>query len=85
MRVDGDDWSRLGEDAERVAWFVGNRAYLRMRNGHCAALRERSAADGGREWWCSIYERRPRVCRELGRGSPECEAERALKSGRVVY
>lgn len=84
MRVDGADWSRLGEDAERMAHFVGNRAYLRMVEGRCAALAERRAGDGVLEWWCMIYERRPRVCRELGRGSPACEAERDLKGGRAA-
>ena len=84
VRVDGEDWSRLGEDAEEAAHFVGHRAYLRMRDGRCAALRERRAEDGSRESWCAIYEKRPRVCRELGRGSPECEAERALKGGRTA-
>ncbi len=84
MRVEGDDWSRLGDDAERVAHFMGNRAYLRMAEGRCAALAERRAEDGAREWWCTIYEKRPRVCRDLGRGSPECEAERELKGGRAA-
>jgi uncharacterized protein len=82
VRVEGADWARLGADAERLAHFVGHRAYLRMEGGHCAALAERRSADGGREWFCSVYKRRPRVCRELARGSPECEAERELKGGR---
>ncbi len=82
MRVEGEDWARLGEEAERLAQFVGNRAYLRMHEGHCAALAERRAEDGAREWFCTIYERRPRVCRDLARGSPECAAERELKGAR---
>src|ERR1051326_1001869 len=38
VRVTGDDWTRLGETAERVAHFLGHRAYMRMIDGHCAAL-----------------------------------------------
>jgi len=33
VRLDGADWARLGPDAERVAHFIGNRAYLRMAGG----------------------------------------------------
>lgn len=82
VRVSGADWERLGADADRVAAFIGNRAYLRMHDGRCAALETRVAADGAPEHFCTIYERRPQVCRDLARGSPECEAERALKGGR---
>lgn len=85
MRVTGDDWSRLGEAAERFAHFAGagNAAFMRMREGHCAALDVRHAADGGTEFFCSIYDRRPQVCRDLARGSPECDGERAVKGARV--
>ena len=84
MRVTGADWERLGTDAERVAHFIGNRAYMRMTSaGRCAALDVRPAADGAREFFCTIYERRPQVCRDLARGSPECEGERMAKGARV--
>jgi Fe-S-cluster containining protein len=85
VRVSGADWERLGVEADRVAHFIGNRAYLRMSQGHCAALAVRPAADdpGAREFFCTIYEKRPRVCRDLERGSPECEGERATKASRV--
>jgi hypothetical protein len=84
VRVTGDDWERLGADADRVAHFVGNRAYMRMSAaGHCAALEVRTAADGAREFFCTVYERRPQVCRDLARGSPECEGERATKAQRL--
>jgi Fe-S-cluster containining protein len=79
VRVTGDDWTRLGEGAEQVAHFVGNRAFMRMREGHCAALELRHAEDGAEEFFCSIYERRPQICRDLARGSPECAGERAVK------
>ena len=84
VRVTGADWERLGAGAERVAHFIGNRAYMRMTPaGRCAALDVRATADGAREFFCTIYERRPQVCRDLRRGSPECEGERLAKGARV--
>lgn len=84
VRVTGDDWSRLGPDADQHAHFIGHRAYLRMREGHCAALEIRPDPDlpGGVHHVCTIYERRPQICRDLARGSPECEGEIALKGDR---
>ncbi len=84
MRVTGADWERLGVEAERVAHFVGNRAYMRMSGGHCAALAVRTDGDGMREFFCTVYAVRPQVCRDLAQDSPECEAERALKGARVA-
>ena len=75
----GDDWERLGPDAERVAHFIGHRAFMRMQAGRCVALVEEPAPDGGVWYVCAIYERRPQVCRDLERGSPACEAERIRK------
>lgn len=89
MRVTGEDWNRLGEDAERVAQFAGrgNEAFMRMAGGHCAALSVRRTAaraeENGEEFtefFCTIYERRPQICRDLARGSPECAGERAVKT-----
>ena len=83
VRVTGDDWTRLGPDAERHAHFIGHRAYLRMIDGHCAALVIRpDPATGVTHHVCTIYERRPQTCRDLARGSPECEGEIALKGNR---
>lgn len=87
MRVTGDDWTRLGDDAERMAHFAGwgNEAFMRMTDGHCAALAVRRVAAGEKgveeamKFFCTIYERRPQICRDLARGSPECEGERATK------
>jgi uncharacterized protein len=81
--VSGDDWTRLGDAAGRVAHFIGNRAYMKMADHHCAALELRPAPDGGREFFCSVYDQRPQVCRDLARGSPQCEGERAAKQERV--
>lgn len=83
MRVDGRDWDRLGNEAERWATFIGNRAFMRMQAGHCAALEERRDVTGATEYFCLVYERRPQICRDLARGSPECEGERATKAERV--
>jgi uncharacterized protein len=85
VRVTGADWTRLGAAAERVAHFTGrgNEAYMRMAEGHCAALVVRSA-QGGPEFFCTIYEHRPQICRDLARGSPECEGERALKAAAIT-
>ena len=80
LRVFGSDYERLGDHAERLTHFIGNRVYMRLENGHCAALVVDPAS--GR-FTCSIYERRPAVCRWLERGSGYCHAERLEKSGRA--
>ncbi len=82
--VTGDDWARLGGDAGRVAHFIGNHAYMKMADEHCAALELRRRPEGGTEFFCTIYDRRPQVCRDLARGSPQCEGELAAKSRRVA-
>ncbi|AHF89843.1 hypothetical protein OPIT5_05955 [Opitutaceae bacterium TAV5] len=86
VRVTGDDWTRLGADAERLAHFIGHRAWMRMRDGHCIALLPRLVTDtDGRthtEYFCTAYERRPQICRDLARGSPHCEGELAAKAAR---
>lgn len=82
MRVTGDDWARLGDVAGRMAHFIGNRAFMRMRDGHCAALEVRRSPDGEADFFCTLYERRPQICRDLARGSPECEGEIAARAGR---
>ena len=83
VRVTGDDWARLGPDPEQFAHFIGHRAYLRMEHGHCAALQPRRDGTGALDYFCTLYERRPQICRDLARGSPECEGERALKLNRT--
>jgi hypothetical protein len=75
--VSGDDHARLGELAQSLTRFVGTGCFMRMVDGHCAAL-EREPATG--RWLCGVYERRPQVCRDLERGSPACVAERLRKA-----
>jgi uncharacterized protein len=82
--VRGDDWARLGERAGELAHFIGNHAFMRMREGHYAALDVRRDAAGGAEFFCTIYERRPEICRDLGRGSPECLLDRETKAATVA-
>ena len=84
VRVSGDDWTRLGDDADRVARFVGQRAYMRMEDGHCIALQPSSRRGQAPVFFCSIYETRPQICRDLRRGSPECQGELTTKANRVA-
>jgi len=62
-----------------LAHFIGNRVFMRMADGHCAALAVRVGPDGIAHHRCTIYAERPQVCRDLERGSPHCEAERLRK------
>lgn len=81
----GDDYERLGEaDAARLVEFLGNQAFMRIEGAagtrRCAAL----VVDADRgTFLCSVYERRPAVCRELERGSGACFGERDAKLGRT--
>lgn len=81
VRVTGDDHARLAERAERLVWFDGIRAFMRMVDGHCAALQIDHAS--GR-FVCSVYAHRPQVCRDLARGSGECRGEREVKADRPL-
>lgn len=83
-RVTGDDYERLGEeDAERWVVFDANQAFMRLTRtkgaSHCAAL----TIDSRGTFTCSIYDRRPQVCRDLERGGGACEGERATKHDRT--
>ena len=75
------DYSRLGERAVELAEFDGHQAHMRMQDGHCAAL-SMNAASG--EFSCTAYDARPQVCRDLERGSAECDAERFEKTDRPL-
>src|SRR5512132_144367 len=81
VRVSGDDHARLAQRAESLVWFQGNRAFMRMVDGHCAAL-EIDAASG--EFVCSVYAERPQVCRDLARASGACRGEREAKAERPL-
>ena len=79
VRATGDDYARLGERADELVHFDGNRAYMRMVDGHCAALR---VDHGSGRFVCSAYETRPQTCRDLARGSGACLGELATKYDR---
>ena len=81
--VTAHDVALLGPDATRLVQVIGRDAFMRMRDGHCAALEVRRAADGAPEFFCTVYDRRPEICRELGRGSPECRADLEAKADGV--
>ena len=77
VAVTGDDHARLGIDAGAYVAFVGNKAFMRMELGHCAALRV-----AGAHFTCAVYEGRPTACRKLKRNSAECAGELFAKGGR---
>lgn len=83
----GDDHARLGDDAESLVTWIGNTAFMRLEHvgdpgrglRRCAAL----AIDPELGTFaCSIYERRPQVCRDLERGGSACRGELATKADR---
>jgi Fe-S-cluster containining protein len=79
--VEGTDHARIGDARDALTIFIGNRCYMRMHEGHCAAL----VVDvRTRRFVCSIYANRPRVCRDLERASPACQAEIHEKSDRPL-
>lgn len=73
--VSGDDYTRLGDAAETLTVFHGNRCFMQMQDGHCAALEV--TADG--QFVCQVYTQRPGVCRTLERAGASCRAELSLK------
>lgn len=79
--VSGDDWSRLGSEAEQWTHWRGNQAFMRMTDGHCVALGIAESAKEGPRFICHIYDRPPQTCRDLTRGSPQCEADRSMRHG----
>lgn len=81
IRVTGDDHVRLGDLADDYVVFDGNRAYMAMHDGHCAALYIDTQTAS---FVCSIYAFRPETCRTLERHSDACAAERELKSDRPL-
>ncbi|HEY0466345.1 MAG TPA: YkgJ family cysteine cluster protein, partial [Polyangiaceae bacterium] len=72
VRVSGADHTRLGEQADELTHFEGNRCYMNMSDGHCAALVIELAT---RQFVCAIYATRPETCRDLARGPAACRGE----------
>lgn len=67
----GADWERLGERADELTEWTERHAFLRMRGERCIALEVTATSVR-----CTIYERRPEVCRTLERGGGACAVER---------
>lgn len=68
--------STLSKAQRRPGEHDGTR-FMRMENGHCAALEITHGA-----FLCSIYEDRPLLCRVFEPGSPSClEARGELPAG----
>ena len=85
----GDDYERLGDRAEHLVEWIGNRAFLRLEPvtgaepaiHRCAAL---TIDPGAGAFLCSVYEARPAICRELAQHGPGCHGELATKRDRRV-
>lgn len=67
----GDHAALTRQEQRRLTRFEGTHCFMEMEDGHCAAL----VNQAGRAV-CSIYERRPMLCRELARGEGGCLAAR---------
>lgn len=81
IRVFGVDMDRMDDAAVAFTHFIGNRCYMRMEGGRCAALVVDAET---RRFLCSIYEMRPDCCRALERGSGACRGEIATKAERPL-
>ena len=72
VRVHGADHARIGAAVDELTHFDGNRCYMNMFEGHCAALVIEASSH---RFVCSIYESRPGTCRDLQRASGACQGE----------
>ncbi len=75
----GADHARLGDATDVYVEFDGNRAFMRMSEGHCAAL----TIVGG-SFLCAVNAQRPETCRTLERNSAECAGEITTKGDRPL-
>ncbi len=81
VRVFGTDWDRMGDRAREYTAFIGNRCYMRLEDGHCAALMIDPVA---RRFSCAIYAERPDCCRALQRGHGACLSDLHEKADRPL-
>lgn len=81
VRVFGCDLDRMDERAQALTEFIGNRCYMRIEDGRCAALAIDPAT---KRFLCSIYEARPDCCRGLEQGSGACRGELHAKRERPL-
>jgi Fe-S-cluster containining protein len=81
VRVFGCDYDRMDDRARGLTHFIGNRCYMKIEDGRCAAL----VIDAERGLLlCSIYEMRPDCCRALARGGGACLGELGEKRERAL-
>jgi Fe-S-cluster containining protein len=93
-RVTGDDYTRLGDDAEGLVTWIENTAFMRLEPVSAPAERAARGSGGLQRctalaidpiagtFVCSIYERRPQVCRDLERAASACRGELTTKGDR---
>ncbi len=75
VSVTGPDADRMSRGTRaRMVVRHGERRYLRMLNGHCAALRARRG-----HYACRIYDERPTPCQRVEVGSRECLSARVRR------
>ncbi len=84
VRVSEDDLERLGEDADNWVRHVGGKVYMKMEDGHCAALQITTHRGRLPQLACAIYGKRPRVCRDLTQGRGHCKTELHSKAAMVA-
>ena len=85
VRVTGDDYERLGDDAESLVRFEENQAFMRVAEIGTTGIRACAALEVDprtRRFACRVYARRPAICRDLARGGVACEGEIATKGER---
>lgn len=70
---DDDVPAHLSQEDRWGGWVM-----RRLGDGWCAALDRNTMR-------CTIYERRPFICREFAMGSSECIEERRLLAGGQIY
>lgn len=80
IRVFGVDYDRMDDEAKSFTHFIGNRCFMQIHEGHCAAL----AIEASGRFVCRIYPMRPDVCRSLERGSGACAGELVEKRERPL-
>jgi Fe-S-cluster containining protein len=71
----------MDDRARSLTQFSGNRCYMKIEDGRCAALAI-DAASG--RFLCSIYDVRPDCCRALERGGGACRGELHAKRERPL-
>ncbi len=71
-----DDEARLTDEDKKLTHWDNGRLFMRVKDGHCAALEVKDGLS-----ICSIYERRPFLCRDFVRGGELCEQTIARGTG----